>query len=127
MPTDLCTENGVGFYPQMNLYHDGVFQVTFAGARSHERIADFINEHTGVSEPSPSAPPPPPPPSEVKLQTQTSISERNPHGEVLALTPETFPSVVAGGDVFVKFFAPWCVFHLLCEVSSGCLRAYVPG
>ncbi|KAI0301939.1 thioredoxin-domain-containing protein [Multifurca ochricompacta] len=98
---DLCTENGVNGYPQMNMYRDGTLQATFKGARSHERIVNFIKEQTGVSEPSRSASPP-----EIsEHDLQTPHSERNSHGEVLALTPETFPSVIADGDVFVKFFA----------------------
>ncbi|KAI0250506.1 thioredoxin-domain-containing protein [Lactifluus subvellereus] len=101
---DLCNANGVSGYPHMNLYRDGTLQATFVGLRSHERIVDFIEEHTGVSEPSRSAPPPELPEHDL----QTPHSGRNPHGEVLALTPETFPSVVTDGDVFVKFFAPWC-------------------
>jgi hypothetical protein len=87
----------------MNLYHDGVFQAAFDGVRVYERLVGFIEEQTGVPEPSLSAPPPELSENEV----QTSPVERNPHGEVLALTPETFPSVIADGGVFVKFFAPW--------------------
>lgn len=101
--TDLCTENGVNGFPQMNLYHDGVFKAEFDGVRVYERLVEFIEKQTGVPEPSLSAPPP-----ELSgHELQTSLVERNPHGEVLALTPETFPSVIADGDVFVKFFAPW--------------------
>jgi hypothetical protein len=109
MPTDLCNENGVTGYPEMQLYHDGALRVTFEGVRNYERITHFIEEHTGVPEPSFSAPPPEVP----EHALQTSHNERNPHGEVLALTPESFAGVVAGGDVFVKFFAPWWVFYIL--------------
>ena len=99
----------------MNLYHDGVFQITFEGGRNHERIVDFIKEHTEMSEPSRSAPSPELP----EHNLQTPRSDRNPHGEVLALNPETFPGVVANGDVFVKFFAPWWVFRFINEGQSG--------
>ena len=102
-PTDLCNENGVKGYPQMNLYHDGAFKLMFEGVRSHERIVSFLKEHTEVSEPSRNEPPPDLPEHDL----QTPHSQRNPHGEVLVLTPETFPNVVANGDVFVKFYAPW--------------------
>ncbi|KAH9065077.1 thioredoxin-domain-containing protein [Lactarius deliciosus] len=101
---DLCTKNGVKGYPQMNLYHDGVLQAVFDGARSYERIINFIKERTGVSGPSLIAPLP----ELSKQEPEILHDERNPHGEVLALTTETFPNVVADGDVFVKFFAPWC-------------------
>jgi hypothetical protein len=115
LPTDLCNENGVTGYPEMQLYHDGARQVTFEGVRDYERIIHFIEEHTGVSKPSDTAVLSELPESDL----QTSHNERNPHGEVIALTPETFAGVVAGGDVFVKFFAPWWVFHLLREALNG--------
>jgi hypothetical protein len=99
----------------MQLYHDGALQVTFEGVRDYERLIRFIEEHTGVSKPSDSAASSELPESDL----QTTHNERNPHGEVLALTPETFTGVVAGGDVFVKFFAPWHVFHLLREAPNG--------
>ena len=115
MPTDLCNKNGVTGYPEMKLYHDGALQATFEGVREYERIIHFIEEHTGVSKPSDSAALSELPESDL----QTSHDELNPHGEVLALTPETFAGVVAGGNVFVKFFAPWWVFHLLRENPNG--------
>lgn len=115
MSTDLCNENGVTGYPEMQLYYDGARRVTFEGVRDYERIIQFIKEHTGVSRPSDSVASSELPESDL----QTSHNEQNPHGEVLALTPETFAGVVAGGNVFVKFFAPWWVFHLLREVPNG--------
>jgi hypothetical protein len=89
----------------MNLYHDGTLQATFVGSRTHERIVNFIKEQTWISEPSPDSPPPDPPNNDL----ETTRTGRNPHGEVLSLTPETFSSVIADGGVFVKFFAPWWV------------------
>ncbi|KAN0140166.1 Thioredoxin-like fold [Lactarius tabidus] len=105
---DLCTDNGVKGYPQMNIYQDGVYKAQFKGARVYERLVEFLEKHTGVPAPSFDTPLPEPPElPEQELQIPPVV-ERNPHGEVLALTPETFPNVVADGDVFVKFFAPWC-------------------
>jgi protein disulfide-isomerase len=98
----------------MQLYHDGARQVTFEGVREYERIIHFIEEHTGVSKPSVGAASPELPESDLK----TTHNEPNPHGEVLALTSETFAGVVAGGDVFVKFFAPWWVSRLLREAPN---------
>jgi hypothetical protein len=115
MPIDLCNENGIAGYPEMQLYHDGARQVTFEGVRDYENIVHFIEEHTGVFKPSNGAALSELPESD----RQTTHNERNPHGEVLALTPETFEGVVAGGDVFVKFFAPWWVSHLLREAPNG--------
>ena len=90
----------------MNLYHDGVFQAKFKGARVYERLIDFIEKQTGVPGPSFDAPPLEPP-ELPEHELKIPPVERNPRGEVLALTPETFPNVTADGDVFVKFFAPW--------------------
>lgn len=87
----------------MNLYHDGVFKVQFKGARVYERLIDFLETHTGVSGPSFNEPPPELPEQELQIPSV----DRNPHGEVLALTPDSFPYVITDGDVFVKFFAPW--------------------
>jgi hypothetical protein len=90
----------------MNLYHDGVFQARFKGSRVYERLIDFIEKQTGVLRPSFDAPPLEPP-ELPEHELQIPPVERNPRGEVLALTPETFPNATADGDVFVKFFAPW--------------------
>ena len=114
MPTDLCNENGITGYPEMQLYHDGALRVTFDGVRDYDRIVHFIEEHTGVSNPSDSEALSNIPESDL----QTSQNERNPHGEVLALTPETFAGVIAGGDVFVKFYAPWWAFRLPWEAPN---------
>ncbi|KAI0052647.1 thioredoxin-domain-containing protein [Auriscalpium vulgare] len=107
---DLCTENGVNGYPQMNLYQDGTLLQVFHGSRSRERITAFISEHTTVT-----------PQSRVSSSSDETNSHDlksphsdvpvvadNPNGEVLVLTQETFSGAVAQGNIFVKFFAPWC-------------------
>jgi hypothetical protein len=91
----------------MNMYLDGVYKAQFKGARVYERLVEFLEEHTGVPAPSFDIPAPEPPELPEKELQIPPVVERNPHGEVLALTPETFPNVIADGDVFVKFFAPW--------------------
>ncbi|KAI0061344.1 thioredoxin-like protein [Artomyces pyxidatus] len=105
---DFCAEKGVNGYPQMNLYRDGIFVKTFNHERTRERITDFITEVTSIS-PSASSSSDnatshdlrPTPPDDPK-------PDLNPEGEVLVLTDETFAEVTASGDVFVKFFGPWC-------------------
>lgn len=99
----------------MNLYKDGEFVVTFKGSRDHDRIADFLKEHTSVTlsvtPPEPVAPPPPPPPPEPIVEDPVVPEEPvlvyNPTGEVVKLTPATFTDATKEGNVFVKFFAPW--------------------
>ena len=91
----------------MHIYHDGVYKAEFKGARVYERLVDFLELHTGVPLPPFDSPPPEPPEQELQLPPVIPPVDRNPLGEVLALTSETFPNVIADGDVFVKFFAPW--------------------
>ncbi|KAF7301221.1 Leucyl aminopeptidase [Mycena indigotica] len=89
---DLCTANGVGGYPQMNIYRDGQFVEKFKGSRDLDLLNEFLNKH------KPRSPPPPPPPT-VTL---------NKNGEVAVLTPDSFQGMVEQGPAFIKFYAPWC-------------------
>lgn len=105
---DLCTENGINGYPQMNLYQDGRMVETFKGSRSRERLVAFVQKHTSIE--------PLPPVSSAKSHTEDHQITPHPepsinpnlNGEVLALTPATFKNAAAEGNIFVKFFAPWC-------------------
>ncbi|EIM85449.1 thioredoxin-domain-containing protein [Stereum hirsutum FP-91666 SS1] len=108
---DLCSENKVNGYPQINLYKDGVLVETFKGSRDHDRIADFLKTHTSVTlpitPPESAAPPAPPVVEEPEIPEEPAIVY-NPIGQVLKLTPETFSTLAKEGNMFVKFFAPWC-------------------
>ncbi|THH16918.1 hypothetical protein EW146_g3797 [Bondarzewia mesenterica] len=107
---DLCSENGINGYPQMNLYHDGLLTETFKGVRNHERLVNFLTKNTATA-PSFSAPSSAEAPRTETHHTtahEEPAVDFNPNGEVLALTPDTFKDATAGGNVFVKFFAPWC-------------------
>lgn len=120
---DLCSENKVNGYPQINLYKDGVFVETFKGSRDHDRIADFLKTHTSVTlpitPPESAAPPAPPIVEEPEIPEEPAIVY-NPIGQVLKLTPETFSALAKEGNIFVKFFAPWCVSYV---GSSRCSTA----
>lgn len=120
MRTDLCRENGVDGYPQMNLYRDGQFVETFKKAREFELLTGFISDHVHPEpEPIP-APPPPPVVPDPSATTKQLIAEAfklpeekiyNPSGNVVSLTDKTFSDGISDGHVFVKFFAPWyCAF-----------------
>ncbi|KDQ65138.1 hypothetical protein JAAARDRAFT_43901 [Jaapia argillacea MUCL 33604] len=99
---DLCKDNGVDGYPQMNLYRNGEYVETYKKPRSFEQLTAYLAKHA-----EPSTPPPviqenpreeePVPPAIV-----------NPSGTVLVLDETSFPQVVAQGPIFIKFFAPWC-------------------
>lgn len=113
---DLCTENGVTGYPQMNLYRNGQFVETFTDERDFnilvdfllaraEPVADFLSSSTTVEQEELAAEIVP---VDENLVIQTSQVESNPSGEVVSLTSETFDNFVAQAPTFVKFFAPWC-------------------
>jgi len=112
---DLCEENKITYFPQLNLYRDGEFVDTFTGGRDYDLLRDYMEKHaepTSSSSPSMVAPttveaPTMTTPSEV-LHVQTSRADVNPSGSVLPLEPNNFQEVVDQGPVFIKFFAPWC-------------------
>nr|GAT46096.1 protein disulfide isomerase [Mycena chlorophos] len=91
---DLCNENGVKGYPQMNLYRRGEMVERYKGSRE----LDLLNEYLDKNAPPPREPPPPSTPAVVL----------NTIGAVTALTPDTFFPTVGQGAAFIKFYAPWC-------------------
>jgi len=118
---DLCRENNVDGYPQMNLYRDGRFVDTYKKAREFDLITAYLDEHIQPkAEPTPEPTPPPPPPpiipdpthdtKELIAETFKLPDEKtyNPSGNVVVLNDKLFADTVAEGHVFVKFFAPWC-------------------
>lgn len=42
---DLCNQNGVNSYPQMNLYRDGQFVETFRQSREYNLLAEYLVKH----------------------------------------------------------------------------------
>ncbi|EEB90662.1 hypothetical protein MPER_11101, partial [Moniliophthora perniciosa FA553] len=42
---DLCNDNGVTGYPQLNLYRDGEFVETFEGQREADLVREFLKKH----------------------------------------------------------------------------------
>lgn len=106
---DLCRDNQVTGYPQMNLYKNGEFVETFKKSREIEIVREFISSHAQKKTPPP-PPPPPPPAAPAKVEQQIPIVREvyNPAGTVMKLTPRTFAQTLKKGHVFVKYFAPWC-------------------
>jgi len=113
---DLCTENGVTGYPQMNLYRNGLFVETFTKDRDFDILVDFLlarAEHTANSLSSSTAVEQEEMVAEIVPVDENSVvhvsqAESNPLGEVISLTSETFDNFVSQAPTFVKFFAPWC-------------------
>lgn len=116
---DLCEENKIGYFPQLNLYRNGEFVEIFGGARDYDALLEYINKHA-----EPTSPPSVPTltavqvPSPVEaLHVQTPRADINPAGSVLELGPHNFQDVIDQGPVFVKFFAPWYVHTIY--ISRG--------
>ncbi|CAL1709319.1 unnamed protein product [Somion occarium] len=114
---DLCRENGVDGYPQMNVYKYGKYMETFNQVRDPAIIRKFLSEH--AEPPLASAAPAVPTTTAAIQPAQTHVSydtilppvsDRllNPTGTVLSLNEKTFFDTISHGHVFVKFFAPWC-------------------
>ncbi|KAI0829211.1 thioredoxin-domain-containing protein [Trametes gibbosa] len=111
---DLCRKNGVDGYPQMNLYRNGKFVETFKQARTLEILTTYLDTHAEPRNP------PAPTTSALQMQVtgvtqdelvakaQNSREDVNPRGVVVSLDEHNFRSTVDKGDIFVKFFAPWC-------------------
>lgn len=118
---DLCTENGVTGYPQMNLYRNGQFVETFTKDRDFDILVDFLlarAEPTANSLSSPTAVEQEEMAAEIvpvndNSVIQVSQAESNPLGEVISLTSETFDDFVAQAPTFVKFFAPWYAVSIM--------------
>lgn len=116
---DLCRENGVDAYPQMNLYKDGKFVKTFDEVRSPTLLHSFLSAHAAPTG-TPAAPQDtavsPPEPSETHVayaKLLPAVSDRpiNPTGTVLSLGEKTFYDAISHGHIFIKFFAPWYVAY----------------
>ncbi|KAI0077603.1 thioredoxin-domain-containing protein [Panus rudis PR-1116 ss-1] len=114
---DLCRENKVDGYPQMNLYKDGQLVEIWNKARDHDELLKYITEHaepTGAPKTAPAstaapvAQPQTSPVSYDKWIPSGGAQIRNPTGTVLSLNEKTFFDAVSRGHIFVKFFAPWC-------------------
>ncbi|KAG6374901.1 thioredoxin-like protein [Boletus reticuloceps] len=122
---DLCNDNGISGYPQMNLYRDGEFVETYNTDREFHFLIEFLQERAepqGTSQkedvptsaeqaatptPTPS-PSPSPSPTADRLVVQTPRTNPNPSGTVVSLNVQTFDHFLAQGPAFIKFFAPWC-------------------
>ncbi|KAH9853322.1 thioredoxin-domain-containing protein [Lenzites betulinus] len=113
---DLCRKNGVDGYPQMNLYRNGKFVEAFKQSRTLDILTAYLDAHAEPRNP------PAPAPTTTALQieptgvvqdvlvadAQKARENVNAGGVVISLDESNFKSTVDKGDIFVKFFAPWC-------------------
>lgn len=120
---DLCNDNGVNGYPQMNLYRNGEFVDTYNANREFHLLLEYLNAHAepmGTAQevvPSPAlapapteqeaTPTPTPTPAADPLVVQTPRTDANPSGTVVSLDVQTFDNFLSQGPAFIKFFAPW--------------------
>lgn len=114
---DLCEENEIKYFPQLNLYKDGALLETFSGVRDLEVLQDYISKHaeptgTGVvvesATPTALAEVLATAVAEEVLHIQTPRAEPNPGGAVLSLNPSIFAPTLEQGPTFIKYYAPWC-------------------
>ncbi|THH32163.1 hypothetical protein EUX98_g2007 [Antrodiella citrinella] len=117
---DLCKENNVDGYPQMNLYRDGQFVDTYKKARDFDLLTAYLDEYIEPKEtvePEPTLSSSTPDLPIATLDTKELIAATfklpeektyNPGGNVVILNEKSFTETIADGHVFVKFYAPWC-------------------
>lgn len=98
---DLCRENKVDGYPQMNLYKNGEFVEVFSQPRDLERLREYLAAHAEKKTVSPPVQP------AVEEAPVIPRETYNPSGKVLVLNDKTFDETIRKGHVFVKFYAPW--------------------
>lgn len=100
---DLCTENKVTGYPQMNLYRDGQFVETWRKARDYDALLDYLHAKAEPHNAVTSA-------ATVDAVANIPRVDYNPYGTSVALDAKSWSKYVsaAAGPVFVKFYAPWC-------------------
>lgn len=115
---DFCTEMKIKYYPMLNLWRNGEFVETYEGSRDLEVLQEYIEKHAKSTTPkiAPTSTelavvvaPTSTKAAEV-LHIQTPRADVNAAGTVLKLDPTNFNEVLAQGPVFIKFFAPWCVY-----------------
>ncbi|KAL1410129.1 hypothetical protein Q8F55_004132 [Vanrija albida] len=104
---DLCDDNGVQGYPQINLYIDGKMVTEFTSSREFDDVQDFIEKHAlnyarntvmGGSDDSD---------NDTPLKS-SEFKRTNPSGEVQEVDEAGFNELKSQGPVLVEFYAPWC-------------------
>lgn len=90
--TALCSSQDVTGYPTLKLFAKGVEGgVKYRGPRDLASLERFIAEQLGT---------------EVEDDGQAAVPDA--HAGLIEFTDATFKTVVATGNHFIKFYAPWC-------------------
>lgn len=129
--TDLCSENDVSGYPQLNLYKDGQFVEVFKEARELDKLRDYIASHAEPRAVQADAK------GKVdEVGIEETAEEHNPNGTVMVLNDATFDKAIQDGHIFVKFYAPWFVLtpysvvpprlYSLRHAGAGTVRNWLP-
>lgn len=130
---DLCSAHGVASYPTTILYKDGESAVQFRGVKNMTFMATAVEEvleqekpgtrPKDLTLPGPGATTAPVPtivqvaPAAKETGSKTAVVQKpkstitpNPNGVSVALTAESFQSLVTmtHESWFIKFYAPWC-------------------
>jgi thioredoxin domain-containing protein 5 len=105
MEADFCSLKEVTRWPSIMVYKDGESVEEFKGARSIERLQEFVAKHAepshaGSNEQGDT-------PMAIPLNLQDRRQEQNLQGVVTVLDESTFPTAMNQGPLFVKFYAPW--------------------
>ena len=92
--TALCSAQDVTGYPTLKFFKSGTDSgVKYRGQRDLDSLVKFINEQMGV---------------EVPEEEAVESEEAKVDNGLWILSEKSFKETVAKGDVFIKFYAPWC-------------------
>ncbi|KAF9910722.1 hypothetical protein EC991_005707 [Linnemannia zychae] len=93
---DVCDDNDVNSYPNMQLFHQGKSVHLYQGGRSIEDLTDFVA--TKAQEYNVKAP-----------SNSNKPSNINPLGQVIVLDNKNYESSLKNGEPWlVEYYAPWC-------------------
>jgi len=93
--TGLCSAQDVTGYPTLKFYKEKGEGVKYRGQRDLASLEKFIGAQLGNEVPE----------EEVKEKESAEATVEN---GLYILGSASFASVIAAGDTFVKFYAPWC-------------------
>lgn len=102
---DLCADNDVKGYPQIDLYIDGQRISEYKLDRNYDFVRKWIEEEAnkyartivlGTDEEGDTT------------ENATPVAVPNTKGKVVEVSPQELRKVKEEGPVFVDFYAPWC-------------------
>ncbi|KAF9092549.1 hypothetical protein BGX23_004182 [Mortierella sp. AD031] len=92
---DVCDDNDVNSYPNMQLFREGKSVHLYKGGRSIEELTDFVS--TKAQE------------YEVKASNTNTNTNTNSVGKVIVLDSKNYETSLKNGEPWlVEYYAPWC-------------------